>query len=529
MPTFSLAYTSVRSLVIPKVVKLWNDRSELKDHEWVISVDEGDAPSFAAANALSILGNVKVVVNSGDRNCNTGWNVAAESTSGKVIIAVPDDFVPPERWDTLLLGLNPQGWIDGEYVVHIDDGYVRTLCTLAILTRKRYERFGYLFYPGYQSMFTDTEFTEVAYRDGVVIYAQHLLFEHLHPDCKKRERDSVDTKHASQSRWDEGEALFNARKSAGFPLDAGPLANKNAVKVLTSDEFVAYLQVTKDDFCLFEVCKRLYEEGLNRFFFSVPDEYWSGEPTPRDGIDEVFRISESVRTLGANVEVKVFGVGKYRQFVSGDRARIAVETKVRNESLSWIRSMGYHNIVIVDGDELWFRGTLDVLKDYVGRTGSEAVACHLIPAIGLPSYPVDSAVDKATIYIGGTAMFKECRGPIGTVNILHVRGMVHFTGTRRNTQEIFDKHRRSGHYDDADYDFEGWLRNVLPNIAPGMRNAHMFKKYQVWPEVRAWRSEELAQIPQSLHRYLGFAVGRNSRADCEFFEPIEPKVAIQQA
>ena len=35
--------------------------------------------------------------------------------------------------------------------------------------------------------------------------------------------------------------------------------------------FCVYVQATKDDLCLFEVCKRMMEEGVNDFFFSIPN------------------------------------------------------------------------------------------------------------------------------------------------------------------------------------------------------------------------------------------------------------------
>jgi hypothetical protein len=116
--------------------------------------------------------------------------------------------------------------MDNPHVVHVEDGYVHNLFVLAILTRKRYEQFGYIFYPGYESMFCDTEFTEVSYRDSVVIPATNLLFEHIHCDCGKRVRDIHDKEHSSKDRWNRGEMLFNYRKDLGFPLDDGPMAGK---------------------------------------------------------------------------------------------------------------------------------------------------------------------------------------------------------------------------------------------------------------------------------------------------------------
>src|SRR5579885_2311868 len=382
-PLFSLAFTSVRAQRIPEVLKLWNERSELKNHEWVIGIDEGNLPCLDAARCLigdddgTMPGcsSVQLVVNTGPKTCVAGWNAAAAKTTGKVIIGVADDFMPPHNWDTLLLSLEPKGWIDGEYVVKTDDGYVHNIFVLSILTRKRYERFGYLFYPKYLSIFCDTEFGEAAMKDGVVIDANHLLFEHQHPDCYKRPRDGFDMVHASQERWNAGEMLFKLRKAQGFPVDDGPMANKQAPTeklsplISQNDRYVAYMQVTKDDLCLLDTCKRLMEEGIKDFCLCQPDRYWSGEPIEAQYAEQIKAIEEALIRLNAQVHRKVFHVDDYQ--MPGD-TRILVETRVRNESLTWIRSLGYRHILVVDSDELWMRGTLEIVRAYVEQ-GHQAI------------------------------------------------------------------------------------------------------------------------------------------------------------
>ena len=523
-PNFSLAYTSVRAQAIPNVVKLWNDRSKFKDLEWVIAVDDGDAESAAAAVACNQAvmdkecRSVTVVVNSGSKDCVTGWNLAASKTTGKVIICVSDDFLPPQDWDALLLALKPEGWTEQEKVVHVNDGYVFDILVLVILTRLRYERYGYVFYPKYQSMFCDTELGSVAYRDGAVIEAMHLMFEHQHPDCHKRVRDTHDLQHASQERWNSGQMLYEFRKKLNYPLDDGP---KAAVAVTAAaaaaapapgaktDEYVVYMQVTQDDFCLEEVCVRMVEEGVKTFFWSEPDEYWSGEPIEPQYLTQLFRVQGRLQDrLGERINIyrRTFHVKSYR--LPGD-SRIAVETRVRNDSLAWIREQGYHHILIVDGDELWTHGTLELVKKFVEQDNT-AISIRMVPAIGLPSYPVEQATDVAVVYIG-LGDFKVCRSPHTRQTIIPLNRVIHFSGTRRTMEETISKHRRGGHYDDPDYDFETWLREVLPNICPdwnyvwpnGTKGYHMYKKWQIWPSVRHWRPEELAEIPVSLHAFLG--------------------------
>lgn len=509
-PIFSLVYTSVRPGRIPLVIDEWATRSKRNDYEVIITVDAGDTASKEAAEHVQrARQNVSVYVQeSAPFNCVKGWNLAAAKATGKVLVQLTDDFSPPYDWDQKLLELQPVDWIEGEHAVHVNDDYVRNLMTLAIITRKRYERFGYLFYPGYESLFCDTELTDVAYRDGVVIQALHLLFEHKHPDCYKRQRDHVDRKHASQERWNTGELLYNFRKARNFPLDEGPRAQVESKPAPETKnlpyggrKYCAYLQVTRDDFCLYEVCARLHAEGVRDFFFSVPSQYWDARPTPPEDLQEVGAIADRLRAdLGVSVNVKIFDVDDYRY--PGD-TRIDTETRLRNDALEWIRGEGFEHILIVDGDELWTPGTLSRVDALVAR-GFGVVSSGMTPVVGLPGYPVDRATDLAVVYIGGKLQFKACRTPFVEQKVIREPLVYHFTGTRRTMEEIIAKHRTSGHYDDPDYDFEGWIKNTLPNVRPGLQNVHMYKKFQIWPVIRSWFPEEKAKIPDSLHPYLGF-------------------------
>jgi len=495
--------------MIGPILATWVERCANKEAiEIILTVDGPDEGSKAVAADLA----TKMPMlrwfeqPEGPFNCVKGWNLAASKATGKVFVQVTDDMMPPQHWDEELLKLKPEGWIDGEFAVHVEDGYVHDLMVLAIITRKRYERFGYFFYPDYESMFCDTELTTVAYRDKVVINAKHLLFEHMHPDAQKRKRDKVDLVHASKERWVRGETLFNHRRERNFPIDVGPQADKTAKPV--GYKFCVYTQATRDDFCLLEVGKRMMEEGVNDFFFSIPDEYWAGRPTPEENMSQVEQVAQQLRQLGANVRTMRHPVRKYRW--PGD-SRITVETRVRNDALAEIRRAGFEHVLIVDGDELWKRGTLNYVRKVLDEWHPLSINCLMIPVVGLPGYPIDGATDVAVIYLNSKVPFKECRTPHGDQFRLQMPQVVHFTGTRKTMEETIQKHLDSGHYDDPEYDFDYWIKNVLPNIKPGYRHTfpdgqvgiHMFKRYQIWPSVRHWMPEEVTQLPQALHPYLG--------------------------
>jgi hypothetical protein len=510
---FSLCYTSRRPGRIREIINEWLRKAQLPELvEIILSVDADDADSIKVGRELEgQTPNFKFIVqDSLPGDCVKGWNLAGTLASGKVLLAIADDFSPPKGWDALLLSASHPGWINEDWAVHVSDGNNTHIATLAVVTKLRYERFGYIFYPEYRSMFSDTELTEKANLEGRMVDARHLLFEHEHPDNGKRTRDEIDLAHASNARWKHGESLFNARQSLGFPTDVGPNAGKADIyhgaterteyKFIYAEKYAAYIQATKDDFCLAEVCLRLMEEGVQQFFFCIPDEYWSGKHTAAEEIQQVREVSEFLAKKGAITHVRMFNVSRYR--LSG-RNRIEVETQVRNESLRWIRNEGFKHILIVDGDELWLKGLLGVVDRLVVQAMPGAVGCRMIPVVGLPGYPIDQAQDLVTVYIGKDAEFSSCRTPNCKNNILDIHGVVHFTATRKTMADIIQKHRESGHYDDPNYDFEGWISNTLPNIKPGFRNCHMYKPHQIWPIAREWYPSEIPQIPTSLHKYLG--------------------------
>jgi len=784
-PTFSLAYTSVRADVIPIAVETWRRTASGKHTvEVVIAVDGNNLKAIEYAKHVP---DAKIVIqDEPPYNSVRGWNLAAAATTGKVILAIADDFKPCQDWDEKLFTLKT-GWIDEDWTAHTEDGYVHDLMVLAILTRVRYEKFGYLFYPSYESIFClspetpvwmgditfkpigdvavgdavigstrkfgargdalqqrnflseakvarvmrreservrvildsgrelictpdhfwaykgdgrlagstakvpglalkngpilvengfiyghprvgrqllhviestelpnvsvtearelgwlagimdgegtfpvisqsvvanpticaeierllakygfsfsaddwddsryskktgrqhkqrvftitggksayvrflnmvlplkrtspqalsrilksrftapdrimriepagmgpvvclktstknfiaggylshncDTEFTEVAYGEGRVINAKHIPIEHLHPDCNKRPRDEVDLVHASKERWNRGEMLFNFRKHRNFPNDVKGAVKAEAARPSADySKFAVYTQATRDDLCLREVVKRLFDEGIRNFFFCIPDEYWSGKSTPQGDIQQVLDAAEWLRSLGAKALAKIFCVSDYR--FAGD-SRIAVETRVRNDSLAWVRQNGFNQICVVDSDELWQIGSLALIKDIVDKSNPLAISLPMIPVVGFPGYPIQGATDRVISYVGQSCVFRDCRTPIGQVYNENRVIVYHFTSTRRTKEETREKHVQSGHFDDPLYDFEEFLNKVLPNIRPGYvhnypngpKGIHFFKNYQIWPAVRSWSKQEWESIPETIHPYMG--------------------------
>lgn len=513
-PIFALCYTSCRPECIGEVITLWNGRASLGDLEWVVSVDSG-AREKVSRKTIEALAQpfplTLCVQNEPPFNAVRGWNLAAAQSSGYAVIAVSDDFVPPFGWDKLLFEIEEGNWVDREAAILVHDGYAGDICTLPIITRARYDALGYLFYPGYESMYADTELTLHARQDGVLIDARAIRFEHRHPDCGKRKADVHDRVHGSPERYARGRKLFTFRRAIGFPIDDGsqiPIDLAAPVRELpATDDFAALLCVNQDDLCLAETADRLFTEGVRHFFFCIPDYFWSGKPSEIGGYDAIDRVAQSLRDRGAQAHVKIFRRADYNQ----GQPRAHLEGAMRNAMLDWINeNRTSPHILVVDGDELWRPGLFNLIRQSIQADAPKAISSRMIPVAGQPGFPIAGAKDNALVYLSPGVRFKVCRtADVEQLYQLPGENIFHFTCTRRTHEKLIEKLKESSHYDDPSYAFDDWIATTLPRIKPGMAGAHMYRHDQIWPAVRSWTKLEAAEMPDGIKPFLGLQFSQN--------------------
>lgn len=147
-------------------------------------------------------------------------NHAVKYTTGDLFIVVSDDMDCPQHWDTQLLTAL-QGKSD--YCVKVSDGKQPFIMTLPIMDRKYYERFGYIYYPGYQHMFCDTEMSCVAWMLDRYTPVD-VQFTHRHYSYGLSVKDRVNAKN--DATWGQGEALFKKRRRMNFELPLADIVNK---------------------------------------------------------------------------------------------------------------------------------------------------------------------------------------------------------------------------------------------------------------------------------------------------------------
>lgn len=107
-----------------------------------------------------------------------------------IVLLASDDMIPQvQGWDEvirkgfLIDSLENSATIPGKHSVSLDqalwffDGHQHRICTLVVMGRTRYERFGYLYHPSYISLWCDNEWTEVNQPKKF----DQILFKHEHP------------------------------------------------------------------------------------------------------------------------------------------------------------------------------------------------------------------------------------------------------------------------------------------------------------------------------------------------------------
>ena len=228
-PMYSLIHASIRPEKWRATFDEWLSKCERpEDVEYILCVDAADAERFDVNRLPSGKGfTFRMVVNHG-RRCNVdAWNHAASVSEGHIIIAVSDDTGACEGWDSKVGLAIPRTPLGAAFVVNLRQEFIidiftgspnrRPLFEIPIVSRSRYQRLGYYFYPAYRGMYADVDMYEQAARDGVIVNARHLFFPHRHPFFDKGvPMDEEYARHNHQSEYDFGKLILEERRQNGF-------------------------------------------------------------------------------------------------------------------------------------------------------------------------------------------------------------------------------------------------------------------------------------------------------------------------
>lgn len=195
-----------------KTIEKWLEHADM-DIEYILAVDSEDAHWYIGfLYAHKLYDKVRLLA-SGSNTAIEAINFAAKEATGDLFLVVSDDFICPKYWCSKLLKHIGDRT---DFVAKTRDGLQPTLITLPILDRVYYNRFGYVYFPGYGHMFSDQEMTAIGHMLGRVITLD-MTFEHWHYSTGKNKRDAVSLRN--DYTWQQGERLFNERLKSNFGIE----------------------------------------------------------------------------------------------------------------------------------------------------------------------------------------------------------------------------------------------------------------------------------------------------------------------
>jgi len=190
-------------------IEKWLANAGITDFEVIVSLDSTD-PNLPTYQEIH---KARTIVFMENRNAIQAINLAALNARGDIMIVVSDDTDCPNEWGQKILQAS-RGRTD--WIMKVNDGIQRWIITMPVMDRAYYNRFGYIYHPGYHHMFCDTELTHVADLLKRTIKREELLFPHRHYSVTKQRPDEVSKQ--ADATWNQGKELYLQRVREKFGL-----------------------------------------------------------------------------------------------------------------------------------------------------------------------------------------------------------------------------------------------------------------------------------------------------------------------
>lgn len=195
------------------------------DYELILSIDRSD--DQGARYKQQHRATATKILHEPNESMVQAANRAAEASTGDILILISDDFKAPKDW-----GLNLIRETNGktDWIMKTQDGIQSWLITLPLMDRAYYNRFGYIYYPIYRHLFSDSEMSCVADITERKIVSK-LVFPHEHYSVMKTRPDPTSSR--ADATWKQGEDLFIERYERNFDLPkGGKIGDQNMINWL---------------------------------------------------------------------------------------------------------------------------------------------------------------------------------------------------------------------------------------------------------------------------------------------------------
>lgn len=139
----------------------------------------------------------------------------------KILMNHSDDmWMAKDGWDEIIESDMNKFFPDLGGVLHYNDGnhYGNKLMTYSIMGKKYFDRFGYVYYPGYANVYCDNEAMEVAKKLNKYVYIPDAILNHNHPMWGKAEWDDQYKKTEEPIGYKKDREIYTSRVANNFGL-----------------------------------------------------------------------------------------------------------------------------------------------------------------------------------------------------------------------------------------------------------------------------------------------------------------------
>ena len=193
---------------------------DIENTFFLITLDNDDEEmnSPEVVNIFSTFKNIKYVYGDSTSKIHAINRDLETENEWDIVLLASDDMTPKVKgYDNIIRNKMKEHYPETDGILWFNDGHQgTTLNTLSILGKKYYERFNYIYYPEYKSMWSDNEFMSVGNILEKQTYFDEVIIEHEHPDWGFGGKDSIHIKNVENETHDKN--LFLNRQSNKFYL-----------------------------------------------------------------------------------------------------------------------------------------------------------------------------------------------------------------------------------------------------------------------------------------------------------------------
>lgn len=196
----------------------YNLLDDINKTEFLITIDEDD---LSMNNQLTLdkliqYKNLNFTVGTSENKIHAVNRDIVEK-NWDILLLASDDMIPQIKgYDKIIRDKMSEFFPDTDGVLWFNDGNRKDLNTLSILGLKYYQRFNYIYYHGYKSLWADNEFMTVANLLNKQKFFDEVIIHHEHPDYGFGNRDDIHSLNSINDSYDRN--LFISRKNRNFDL-----------------------------------------------------------------------------------------------------------------------------------------------------------------------------------------------------------------------------------------------------------------------------------------------------------------------